>query len=215
MKNLLIKELRLSAHPLSFLFLAFTLMAFIPGYPILVSAFFVCFGIFQTFQNGRETNDVLYTVLLPIDKKDAVSARFVFVCFIQLAAALLSSVFTAVRMSFLADAAPYATNPMMNSTPVYIAWTFIVFALFNAAFVGPFFATAYKFGKPFVTFIVLSLLAVGTAEVLHHVPGLEFFNTSDRLGTQILIAAAAFTVYAGVTALSLFKARKRFEKLDL
>ena len=74
---------------------------------------------------------------------------------------------------------------------------------------------ANKFGKPFVTFIVLSVLAVGTAEVLHHVPGLGFFNTSDRLGTQILIAVGAFLIYAAVTALSLVRARKRFEKLDL
>ena len=32
-------------------------MAFIPAYPILVGAFFVCFGIFRFFQSGRENND--------------------------------------------------------------------------------------------------------------------------------------------------------------
>ena len=75
MKKLLNKELRLSAHPLSYLFLVFSLMALIPGYPILLGAFFICFGLFQTFQNGRETNDVLYSVLLPIGKKDVVKAE--------------------------------------------------------------------------------------------------------------------------------------------
>ena len=38
---LLLKELRLSTSPLTVIFLAFTLMVFIPGYPVLVSAFFV------------------------------------------------------------------------------------------------------------------------------------------------------------------------------
>ena len=33
--------LRLSTSPLTVIFLAFTLMVFIPGYPVLVSAFFV------------------------------------------------------------------------------------------------------------------------------------------------------------------------------
>ena len=44
MKNLLNKEIRLAASPLSWLFLVFGLMALIPGYPILVCAFFICFG---------------------------------------------------------------------------------------------------------------------------------------------------------------------------
>ena len=82
MNRLLTKELKLFAAPLTYFFLAFSLMTLIPGYPILMGSFFVCFGIFQSFQLGRETNDVLYTVLLPIKKSDAVKARFEFVVLI-------------------------------------------------------------------------------------------------------------------------------------
>ena len=71
MKNLLVKELKLSALPLSYFFILFGAMAMIPGYPILVGAFFVCLGIYQSFQNGRENNDILYTVLLPVKKEAA------------------------------------------------------------------------------------------------------------------------------------------------
>lgn len=73
--KLLRKEIKLAASPLSYFFLAFTLMTFIPGYPILVNQFFICLGIFQTFQNGRESNDIIYSVLLPISKKSIVKAR--------------------------------------------------------------------------------------------------------------------------------------------
>ena len=45
-RNLLSKEIKLAASPLAWLFISFSLMAFIPGYPILVAAFFICFGIF-------------------------------------------------------------------------------------------------------------------------------------------------------------------------
>ncbi len=215
MKNLLIKELKLSAHVLSFIFILFSAMAFIPGYPILVCAFFVCFGIFHTFQNGRETNDVLYSVLLPIDKKDVVKARFIFVCVIQFAAFLLAGAFTFIRMTLLGSAPPYAENPMMNSNPVFLAWILVVFSLFNVFFAGPFYKTAYKFGKPFIVFIVLSMLTVGVSEIAHHIPGLEFLNTSERLPTQFLILLFSFAVYAAATAASCFKAQKNFEKLDL
>lgn len=215
MKNLLNKELRLAAHPLSFLFLAFALMTLIPGYPILVGSFFVCLGLFQTFQNGREANDVLYTVLLPVEKRDAVRARYLFVCAIQLTALVLMGVLTVLRMALLRDAPPYVNNPMMNANPVYLAWAALVFALFNAAFVGPFFKTAYKFGKPFVTFIVLSMLLIGVAEALHHFPGLTFLNGTERLPLQCLFLLIALAVYAAVTLLSCRRAMARFEALDL
>ena len=215
MKNLLVKEIRLSSHILTYLFLAFTAMTFIPGYPILISAFFICFGIFQTFQNVRETNDVLYTVLLPAEKRDAVKARFAFVCVIQLAAFVLFAVFTALRMTLLGDAAPYAENPMMNSNPVFLAFILIVFAEFNALFVGPFYKTAYKFGRPFIAFITVSMITVGVAEALHHIPGLGFLNTAEKLPVQFAALFVSAALYAALTASSCVKAQRRFDLLDL
>ena len=69
MINLLRKEMKLSASVLSYLFIAFGLMFFLPGYPILCGVFFVTLGIFYSFQNSRETNDIIYSILLPIAKK--------------------------------------------------------------------------------------------------------------------------------------------------
>ena len=215
MKNLLNKELRLSAHLLSYLFLVFSLMALIPGYPILLGAFFICFGLFQTFQNGRETNDVLYSALLPIDKKDVVKARYIFVCLIQIIAFLLMAGLTALRMVFFASAAPYVNNAMMNSNPVFLAWTLLIFALFNTLFVGLFYKTAYKFGKPFVAFIVASMLVVCIAEVLHHLPGLEFLNTLDRLPLQLMLMLFALAIFVSATIISCKTAQRNFELLDL
>ncbi|HOE78352.1 MAG TPA: ABC-2 transporter permease, partial [Bacilli bacterium] len=48
MGNLVRKELKLSANVLSYYFIAFGLMTFIPGYPILVGVFLSCLGIFQS-----------------------------------------------------------------------------------------------------------------------------------------------------------------------
>ena len=61
MKNILKKEMTLSASILSYLFIAFGIMFFIPGYPILCGAFFVTLGIFQSFQNAREANDIVFS----------------------------------------------------------------------------------------------------------------------------------------------------------
>lgn len=215
MKNLLIKELKLAAHPLSFLFLAFAAMTLIPGYPILMGCFFVCLGLFQSFQAGREANDVLYTVLLPVDKGDAVRAKYLFVCFIELVAWLIMAALTVLRMTALSGAAAYVNNPMMDANLVFLAYAALVFALFNGVFVGGFFTTAYKFGKPFVAFVVLAMLAALLGEVLHHVPGLDFLNGSSALGLQAAILAAALAASVLGTWLSCRRAVRRFERLDL
>ena len=68
MRNILIKEMKLSASVLSYIFILFGLMFFLPGYPVLCGAFFVTLGIYQSFQSTRETNDIVFSALLPVPK---------------------------------------------------------------------------------------------------------------------------------------------------
>ena len=217
MKKLLNKELRLSAHILSYLFIAFAFMALIPGYPILVGAFFVCLGIFQSFQSARENNDILYTVLLPVAKSDAVKAKFAFTALIQLASFAISFALTMLRMTAMKDAVPYVSNAMMNANQFYLGCLLLVFALFNAIFLPGFFRTAYKLGKSFVGFIIASFVLIGLAETLHHLPGLAFLNGTDTMGSPIMwaILAACAVIYALVTAVSCAAAQKLFMKVDM
>ena len=101
MRNILLKEIKLSASVLSYLFIAFGLMFFIPGYPILCGVFFVTLGIFQSFQSAREANDIVFSTLLPIAKKDVVRGKYLFVCFIEACALILMALATIIRMTVL------------------------------------------------------------------------------------------------------------------
>ena len=217
MKKLLSKEIRLAASPLSWIFLAATLMTLLPGYPILMGAFFVCFGVFHSFQNAREANDTLYTVLLPVKKTDCVSAKYVFTCFIQLIGFALMAVLTVLRMTALAGAAPYVGNALMNATPLFLAFVLLIYAAFNGIFITGFFKTGYKIGMPFLRFGIATLLLVFAGEALHFFPGLAFFNApgGERLGLQLGILAIAALIYAAGTLLSCRVAQKRFVRVDL
>ena len=217
MKSLLIKEVRLAASPLSYIFLAASLLTLTPGYPILLGAFFICFGVFHSFQNAREANDTLYTALLPIKKSDFVKAKFAFTCAIQMAGFALCAVLTAVRMTALSAAAPYVNNAMMNATPLFLAFVLLIFAAFNWLFLGGFFKTAYKIGIPFLSFGIATLVLITVGEALHHVPGLAFFNVpaGERSGLQFTLLAVAAVLYAAVTALSYSRSARQFERIDL
>ena len=217
MKNLLSKEIRLAASPLSYVFLVASLMTLLPGYPILMSAFFICFGVFHSFQHAREANDTLYTVLLPVRKRDFVRAKYAFTCMIQLIGFILCAALTAVRMTVLSTAQPYVANALMNATPLFLAFALLIFTAFNVLFVGGFFRTGYKIGMPFLAFGIACLVLITAAEILPHLPGLEFFRvpSGERLGLQSGILAAAAVVYALLNFLACRRAEQRFERIDL
>lgn len=217
MSKLLKKELRLAASPLSYWFLAFALMTMIPGYPILVGGFFVCLGLFQSYQNAREQNDVIYTALLPVRKTDIVRAKLGFTMLIECAAWGLSALLTLLRMTVLSEASVYLQNAMMNANLVYLGWLAVLCGLFNIVFVRGYFRTVYKLGKPFVLFTILGFLVVAAAEVLHHLPGLVWMNTTgfDHIGGQLACLGIGIALYVVMSLITLRLSIRNMEQLDL
>lgn len=217
MRNLLIKEMKLSASPLSYYFVFFGLMFFLPGYPVLCGVFFVTLGIFQSFQNARETNDILFSALLPVAKKDVVKGKFLFVCLIELCSLALMGAAVAVRMTVLSGAAVYRDNALMNANPFALGMAFLLFGQFNAVFVGGFFRTAYKFGRPFVTYTVLAFVTIGAGEALHYFPGLSRLNAfgTEYPVRQFLLLLGGIAAFCLLTVYSYRVSCGRFEKTDL
>ena len=219
MKLLLQKEMKLTALSLTYFFIAFGLMAFLVGYPILLAAFFVCLGIFQTFQTARESNDILYTAMLPVAKKNVVSAKYLFSLVIELCAFALMTIATLIRRIFLSEASLYLSNALMNANLAFLGYALLVFAAFNIVFVGGFFKTAYGVGKPFLLFGVVCLLLIGAAETIHFlpVPVLSSLNTTgfSPLFPQLVVLIVGIVFFAVGTWCSLLVSQKRFEAIDL
>ena len=217
MRKLLMKEIRLSASPLSFWFILFGLMFFLPGYPILCGVFFVTLGIFQSYQNAREANDIVFSALLPMAKRDVVKGKYLFTCLVELCAFLLMTAAVVLRMTVFADAAVYRGNALMNANFFALGMALVGFGLFNLIFVGGFWKTAYRFSGPFIGYAVAAFLWIGVAEALHYIPGLEALNAfgTEHSAVQLLSLAAGAVIYASVTALSYRAACRNFERIDL
>ena len=217
MNALLRKEMRLSALLLTYLFIGFGVMTLLPGYPILCGVFFITLGIFQSFQSAREANDIVFSTLLPVAKRDVVKGKYQFTVLIELCGFAVMAVLTLVRMTVLADALLYRHNALMNANPFFLGMVLVIFGLFNVIFLGGFFRTGYKQGKPFVIYIAAAFLMIGVAEALHHIPGLEALNAFgfDHIGLQLALLAAGAAAFAAMTYLSYNKACQRFELIDL
>ena len=217
MRNILKKELKLSASPLAFCFIPFALMFFIPGYPILCGAFFVTLGIFQSFQYAREANDILFSVLLPIAKRDVVKGKYSFVCFIELCAFALMTAVTLLRMTVFSASVVYRNNALMNANPFALGMALLLFGLFNRIFLAGFFKTAYHQGKPFILYSIVCFLTLSAGEALHHFPGLEALNAFgfDHMGLQLLLLCCGAGLFVLLTLGSMFRSCRNFEKTDL
>ena len=217
MRNVLRKEMKLSASILSYLFILFGLMFFLPGYPILCGPFFVTFGIFQSFQSAREANDIVFSSLLPIAKRDVVKGKYLFVCLIESCGFLLMAIVVLFRMTVFSQSVVYRSNALMNANFFSLGMACVIFGLFNWIFVGGFFKTAYKFSRPFVSYIIAVFLVIFLAEALHYIPGFEILNSfgTDAFGLQLVLLLAGIAIYLILTSVSCRKAWKQFERIDL
>ncbi len=214
MYKLFMKELRLSSHPLSYVFIIFSFAFLVPGYPVLCAPFFVSLGIFQSFQKARENGDILFSVLLPLSKKDTVKGKFIFVLFIELCSALVMAGGVVLRGTTLRYNPIYLTNPMMNADLTALSCAFFIFALFNLIFVGGFFRTAYNIGWPFLVYALCAFTVVGIGEVTSH---LSFMQRFDNIWAvrQFVAFIIGILLYFIITFLSYRMSVRRFENLDL
>lgn len=217
MGKILLKEMKLSASILSYVFIVFGLIFLLPGYPVLCGAFFTTLGIYQSFQNTRETNDILFSALLPISKEDVVRGKYLFVCLIELCSALLMTLIAVLRMTVFADSPVYRENALMNANGFALGTAFVLFGLFNAIFVGGFFRTVYRIGKPFIIYIVVNFVVIAVAEALHHFPGLSALNAfgTDAFGLQMGLLILGMSIYVVLTYISFRKSCSRLERIDL
>ncbi len=215
MRILLNKEMRFSAPLITYLFLAASLLTLTPGYPILVGAFFLCFGVFQFFQTCREANDVLYTAMLPVEKADVVRAKYAFTLFIELSGFAVMVLLTILRMWLLPDAAAYRNNALMNANPAFLGYALMIFAAFNSIFLVGFFKTGYKLGMPFLGFGITAFLVIGIAEALHFFPGMGALNDTRFASVQLFPLLAGVIVFGAGTILSQRRAIRYFYTLDI
>ena len=226
MKALLFKELRLAMHPICYVFVAlFPLMILIPSYPIGIGFIYVltCYPIlFLGANKGQQSNDLLYSVLLPVRKKDIVLARILTVVLMQTAFILLSSALYPLSRMINTLVVQSAENPAefkipglgLDSYVLLLAIAIIGYALADLIF----FPIYYKKGKSIVMstlFTILGFVAyISIVTIaLPFVPGFEIMNNM-HIGIQFAVLSGAI-LFSFLLHFVVYKiASKRLEKVD-
>ena len=226
MKALIYKELKLAMHPICYVFIVlFPFMILIPSYPLGIGFIYVltCYPIlFLGANKGQQSNDLLYSTLLPVRKKDIVMARIFTVIFMQIAFILMMTALYPVARIINNAIAQSAENPSeymipglgLDSYVLLVAIALIGYAIADIIF----FPIYYKHGKSIVMSTLFTILGfvvyIGIFTIgLPFIPGLDILNNL-HLGIQFAILGAAILISFALHIIVYKVSAKRLEKVD-
>lgn len=227
MKPLLYKEFKLAMHPICYIFIfAFPFMILIPSYPLAVGFIYVlsCYPIlFLGANKGQQSNDLLFSTLLPVRKKDIVLARIFTVIIIQLVFILMMSALSPLAY-FIQNRIAASDGDVSNvGIPLsgfvsVVAIAIIAFAIADLIF----FPIYYKNGKSIVmstlfTIIGFIIFMFTLTLAIPFVPGCEgyvYALSGVPIGIQFIYLAAALVI-SFVIHIFVYKiSAKRLENVD-
>ncbi|MDD3389167.1 MAG: ABC-2 transporter permease [Bacilli bacterium] len=226
MKALIYKELKLAMHPICYVFIVlFPFMILIPSYPLGIGFIYVltCYPIlFLGANKGQQSNDLLYSTLLPVRKKDIVMARILTVIFMQIAFILvMTALYPVARIinNAIAQSAEKPSEYMipglgLDSYVLLLAIALIGYAIADIIF----FPIYYKHGKSIVMSTLFTILGfvvyIGIFTIgLPFIPGLDILNNL-HLGIQFAILIAAILISFALHIIVYKVSAKRLEKVD-
>lgn len=215
MKNLLLKEFKLSLHPTVYIYTLFGLMLFIPTWPSSIFLIYVLAAFISMFAIGKENKDMYYTACLPVRKRDIVKAK-VTMCAIIETIALVIAIPGAILPTILYP----ETNLIIGIAPyfAFFGFAFIMFGIFNLIFLPWFYKSAYKVLWPLITGITVALIFMIICEVFGQVPATEpYLNhvNSATLPIQLAILGGGILLFAIFTIVAYQISHRRFEKVDI
>ena len=210
MKALLYKEFKLAMHPICYIFIAaFPFMILIPSYPLAIGFIYVltCYPIlFLGANKGQQSNDLLFSTLLPVRKKDIVLARIITVISMQVAFMVVMSCLYPLAYMWFGNGVYDETAGKVVDLSVGFGLRSYVLVL-GIAFVGfaladlIFFPIYYKHGKSIVASTLFTILGfvvyLGVTTIaVPYIIGIEACNS-----IPLWIQFIALVVAIGLSAL--------------
>jgi len=229
MKALIYKELKLALHPVCYIFvLLFPFMILIPSYPLGTAFIYVLASypiLFLGANKGQQSNDLLYSVLQPVRKKDIVLARIITVLLMQVVTMLLmcalfplaTYINGIISQQAIASGtkAPEIPGLGYNAFVSILAFGLITFALSDLIF----FPIYYHKGRSIVMSTILMIVGF-TLVIFGFTLIIPLFSSefksffSDNLGLQFGFLGIAIVLTTIIHCVIYRISSKELEKVD-
>ena len=212
MKNLLYKEFRLVLQPWMYLMAVLTsALLLIPQWVFFIAMMYFFFITMPNLiQGARASNDIGFSVMLPVRKRDIVKARVLSVVLLE-----VLQISTAVPFAVLHGALYTEGNFLMNLNVAFFGMILVMYGLFNFIFFPIFYKTAYKIAAPILPATLVAVLFAVLAETLAVlIPALNGTDCTSLVG-QLPVLAAGIAVFALLTFFACRLSARRFETVDV
>lgn len=214
MLRLLKKDLCLAMHPITPVFLLLSAMVMIPNYPYSVVFFYTFLSLFFTCLSGRENDDVLFCLTLPVRKADVARARIAYAVLLQAAQLLLMIPFALISNRLLPP-----NQAGLCANVAFFGWGLFLYAIGNLAFFEIYYRQVRHVERALIGAAVPLFLCI-MAEVIatHAIPFVrDVLNTKDPAFAlqKWVVFAVGLAVYVLSLFLCTWRAVRHFEKQDI
>lgn len=132
MKNLLYKELKLTANAQLYIYCFLVVTIMIPSYPTLTAFIYPLAGLTIAFALSNANRDLLYTSILPIRKRDIVTSKVLLISFFEILTILISIPFGFIRNALLSLGVEEEVEMVdLGFNFALYGFVFLIFSLFN------------------------------------------------------------------------------------
>ena len=232
--NLVRKDLRLLLHTSTVIFFILApAMLFIPSYPRPIAYFYLIVSVMNMFTLALQYKDHEFTGLLPVTKKEAVKARVLSICIVELALLLVTVpfAFLAARMQ---SRSGIVNNAGMNINATLYAIVILGYGIANLIMIPGGFKKNFRvIVRGIIAMAVFMVLTLGLESFVSHVEPagvdalfsgkdtpavrLMFLNvtTLPAILRQLPILAASLAVYAGLNFIACRIACRNYEEAEI
>ncbi|MFC5407647.1 ABC-2 transporter permease [Cohnella soli] len=217
MRNLVMKDLKLGVNPMFFLFpVIIGALMLVPSWLyFLVPLYFCWITIPNIFGGFRTQNDLMFTTMMPVTKKDIVKARVTAIVILELLHIVIAMIYGAITLRIYPHLIYHFFAPHLG----FWGLCFVMMGLFNVVFFPMYYKTAYKYGGATTASITAAMLFAGVAQWV----GIEnsfvsdTFNGTgaDNLALQLSILIAGIVIFMAFTLIAYRMAAKRFLKVEI
>ncbi|USG65741.1 ABC-2 transporter permease [Brevibacillus ruminantium] len=217
MYNLVMKDLKLGVNPWFFTLPLFMgALTLIPGWIYFIVPFYFCWiSVPNIFGGFKTQNDLMFSSMMPVNKKDIVKARITVVVILELLHLVFAMIFSIFTLRLYPHLIYYFFAPHMG----FWGLCFVMLAIFNIVFLPMYYKTAYKFGAASVAAITAAMLFAGVAQwVGIQSPWVnDIFNGSgaDNTLLQLSILIVGIVIFIAFTLIAYRIAVKRFLKVEI
>jgi hypothetical protein len=217
MFNLVVKDFKLGVSPIFLIMPLLTgALMLIPAWIyFLVPLYFCWITIPNMFGGFKAQNDLIFTAMMPVTKKDMVKARITVLVVLEILHIGIAMIFGMITLRLYPELTYYFFSPHMG----FWGLCMVMLAIFNLIFIPMYYKTAYKFGKALAASLTAAMLFAGIAQWLGIRSAFlaDVFNGAgaDRTALQASILIAGIALFAAFTIAAYRIAVKRFLKVEI